>query len=897
MDDEKNGKGFESDTVSQAKEAGVKNKYLDENGVLWTKARCFFCNVHCQIYGGVKDGKVVAIKPLDEQSAHCHRMGEDGHKFIRFHYHPKRLNHALKRVGKRGEDKWEEIPYSQALDEIAEKLAKIKEEYGPEALAVSEGTYRSDHLWARTRFTNLFGNPGNIIDPGTICWCWTYTLNMAMVGWPIETTVPMTAAYANTAVLWGVRPFEKGGEYGKIWQSMSAPIKRKENQGRMIVIDPVCGEEAKNANIWCPINPGTDLFLQLTWVNYIIENKLYNVEFLKYWSNAVFLVRKDNGMLLRASELHEDGEECDFVVWDANINAPLVWNSDINAYRTDETVDAQLEGTFEIRLKDGTAVECFTALDAIAERMKEYTVERAAEVTGVPSNKIIDSVVTYATNGPAFIAWGVGGGDQHGYNTTYTGIAKTMLRILTGNVDNFGGEYIGDPGLVNEAGEKDFAVRDAELELSELVSPETRKKFLGNDTYRLMSWPGFEIVDKCYQKMWNIPRPMLHQLLVTPPVAWDAILEEKPYPVKAMIAWSSNPLAWAANTKHVYEALKALDLLVVVDYWKTPTAALADYILPAADSLERPLATTGEDSLDMLACGDRIIQPEGDRHVDYNFFRELGLRLGQEEYWPWETYEDVIAHRLERTGDTYEAAMERGFWVKGQPEFYKYAKTLPNGQIKGFATPSRKAEIFASAVQDCGYDPIPRYRELPETPLSNPELAKKYPLRLTVGGRFNPMYHSEYRVPGCGTRSMWPDPIMQMHATDARDLGIRDGDWVWIETPRGRIRQRAKLEWGIVRGSVIAQPSWWFPELPAEEPWSQGVFESNGNVLTDDSFDSLDPMGGQWVTRGLLCKVYPCIDPRDRTDTESPLEDYTEQNEEGYFQKEFSHLSHASLKE
>ena len=102
---------------------------------------------------------------------------------------------------------------------------------------------------------------------------------------------------------------------------------------------------------------------------------------------------------------------------------------------------------------------------------------------------------------------------------------------------------------------------------------------------------------------------------------------------------------------------------------------------------------------------------------------------------------------------------------------------------------------------------MPTYRELPETPLSNPELAKEYPIRLSVAGRFNPMYHSEYRVPGCGTRSMWPDPIVQIHATDARDLGIRDGDWVWIETLRGRIRQRAKLEWGITRGVAIAQMS------------------------------------------------------------------------------------------
>jgi anaerobic selenocysteine-containing dehydrogenase len=451
--------------------------------------------------------------------------------------------------------------------------------------------------------------------------------------------------------------------------------------------------------------------------------------------------------------------------------------------------------------------------------------------------------VTYATNGPAWIAWGVGGGDQHGYNSTNSGVAKTMLRILTGNVDNYGGEYHADPGIVEPDGTKRFPMRDAELELSEVVTPEMREKFLGNNQFRMMSWPGFQIGDACYRKMWNIPRPMLHQLLVAPTLAWDAILTGKPYPVKAMIAWGSNPLAWAPNTKHVYAALKELELLVVSEYWKTPTAALADYILPAADSLERPIATTNEDAFDLFLTGDRMSQPLADRRSDYDMFRGLGIRLGQAEQWPWERYEDAIAHRFERTGLSYKEVVEAGVWMPGELKFWKYATELPNGQIKGFATPSRKAEIFSSTLQDIDYD-----------------------------------------------------PIVQIQTTDARTTGIRDGDWIWIETPRGRVRQRAKLEFGLKRGTVIAQPSWWFPELPAEEPWSQGIFESNGNVLTDDAIETLDEAGGQWVTRGLLCKVYPCIDGRDRIDIHSNVEDFIDDVQDEFFHEEYQHLGFAEVK-
>ncbi|HWQ75638.1 MAG TPA: molybdopterin-dependent oxidoreductase [Syntrophomonas sp.] len=869
----------------------IKNKSVDENGVQWTKIRCFFCNAHCPLYVGAKDGKIIELRPnTDLGGILCERMGPKGDKAIRFHYHPKRINHALKRVGKRGEDKWEQIPYAQAMDEIAAKLQKIKNEYGPEALVVSEGTYRSDHLWARSRFTNLFGNPGNIIDPGTICWCWTYTVNMSMVGWPIEMPVPPGAAEANTIVLWGNRPSEKNTPEGALWKTMQMSMKREGEKAKLIVIDPVCTEEVLQSTQWLPIRPGTDLILALSWCNYIISNKLYDEKFLKDWTNGVFLIRKDNQQLLRACDVDKSGKQEDFIVWNNNTDSVAVWCSDENHYYGEANVDAPLYGDYEVTLEDGSKVACMTAFDAIAESMKEYTIERASHVTGVSEIKIREAAHTYATNGPAYICWGIGGGDQHGYNSTYQGIAKTMLRILSGNIDVPGGEYIGDPGPISDDGQKYFPVRDSEFELSDMVTPETRAKFLGNDQFRMMSWKGFEIIDKCYRKMYNIPRPQLHHMLVTPPLAWDAILKEEPYPVKAVIAWSSNPLAWAPNTKHVYEALKSLDLLVVVDYWKTPTAALADYILPAADSLERPLATTFEDGFDFMLVGDRAVEPEYDRHMDYEFFRELGMRLGQEKYWPWERYEDVIKHRLERVDISYEQAVEDSMVVSMDVEYYKYEKILPNGQIRGFATPSRKCEIFSSAMQDMHYNPIPFYRELPETPLSNPEMAKEYPLRLTVGGRWVPMFHSEFRVPGGGTRSMFPWPRVQMHITDGRNLGIRDGDWVWIETPRGRIRQVAKLGWDIIRGTVIVQPSWWMPELPAEEPWSQGVFESNGNVLVDDSIDKLDEACGQWTCRGLLCKVYPCIDPADRSDAESPVENFTYNNKEGLFHKQFEHL-------
>ena len=874
----------------------MPNGYVDENNVRWKYATCHYCHMNCSLCVGVDldTDKIVEIRGNKRNGVVlCDRMGEKGINAIKMHYHPKRINHALKRVGKKGEDKWEEIPYEQALDEIAAKLAELKAQYGPETLVVSEGTYRSDHLWARSRFMNLFGNPGNLIDPGQVCWCWNYTVNMAMVGWPVEGPYPVSPKDTRTFVTWGKRSSESYGPQAPLWRGMKQaldPHRPADQQPRLIQIDPVCTTQSLQADTWVNLYPGTDAALAMSWIDTIIKEDLYDHEFCENWTNGIFLVRKSDNYMLREDDLFEGGDHENFVAWNANTNAPEIWNSDICYWKNaDADVARTLRGDFTVTMADGSQVECYTAFDAIAERASHYPAEEVAPMIGVRVGKILDSARTYATNGPAYISWGLGGGDQAGDNATNCCVAKTILRIITGNIDNPGGEYIGEPGpLPDESGVKTFPVRDCELELADRVTPESRAKLLGNN-YKIMGWPGFEAIGKCYEKMYGIPRPQVHQLLGNTQACWKAIEEGDPYPVTAMIAWGSNPLAWAPNTKRVYNALKKLELFVVMEYWKTPTAALADYILPACDPLERPFAGPGEDGNDFSLYGDRASTPVGDRHEDYYVFRSLGMRLGQEEYWPWDSYEDLCKFRIERTpGLDWDTAVQTGTYFPGPTHFYKYAEKLWNGQTRGFATPSRLAEVFPTVMQDLGYDPIPDYVHPYESPERTPELVEKYDLRLTTGGRNSTLYHSENRVPGMGTRSQQPWPPLHIHIEDARARGIRQGEWVWVETRRGRIRMKAQVDQSIKPGVVLAQASWWFPELPAEEPWSQGVFESNANVLTPDDEDGLDPMTGNWWTRGLLCRVYPCIDANDRTDTYARAEDF--ENPDNQFVRAYEEL-------
>jgi anaerobic selenocysteine-containing dehydrogenase len=467
----------------------------------------------------------------------------------------------------------------------------------------------------------------------------------------------------------------------------------------------------------------------------------------------------------------------------------------------------------------------------------------------------------YATNKPAtFAMFGVAA-DHFGLNSIRVEQARVCLRGITGNLAVDGGDTPLGPGpIINGK----MGIRDSMLQLEEKCSVEQRRKQLGADRFKLMTWPAYEIKSKLYKERYGIPLNMSgHDFLCHEPLIWRAILTGKPYPIRAMLTWTSNPLLNAANTKLIYQALKSpkLDLHVVLEHFMTPTALLADYVLPVASKFEKPMCSTREDFLPVFLCGERAIKPMGERRSDYDFFRELAMRLGFGEYFPWKSEEELSDYRLEPLGMTLKvAATERYIIDSSEPWTYETINSK-TGEPTGFATPSGKIELYSNVLQQLGYDPLPFYEEPPESPIRTPEIAKDYPLILTTGGRSRPLFHSEDRQLGMGMREQHPYPLMDIHPDTAQKLGIADGDWAYIETRRGVIKQRARLTTGIHPKVVNVESHWWFPEQPAEEPWLHGVWQSNANVLTLDDPEACDPLTGGWALGALMCKVYKVQNP------------------------------------
>jgi thiosulfate reductase/polysulfide reductase chain A len=771
--------------VQLVKEDKMTTQTNNKEGTMVKKVICSAspgCHNRCRLLVTVKDGKIVRIAGDMRTIAGRKQFRSCPDRlphFIDWLYHPDQLMYPLKRVGERGENKWERITWEQALDEIAEKLKMLKEHYGAETLAVKEGTERSDLYGMRTRFLNLFGNPRNLGDAGVVCSCNKKAMRRALLGTSI-TTGRNTGA--KCIVISGSNMTESRR---RGWLELEE--KRKEDKElKLIVIDPRQTNLAKKADLWLQIRPGTDAALFLAWINIIISENLYDKAFVEKW-------------------------------------------------------------TF--------------GFDKLKKRAAEYTPEKVAEITWIPVEKIRESARMYATMKPASLGGDGVAPDEIGLNGMRVEQAKVCLRAITGNMGNVISEMAVGPGPIIDG---KMGILDSMLQLEELCTPEQRKKQIGSDRFKLMTWPAYEITNKLYKEKYGISQGMSgHDFVSHEPSIWRAILTGEPYPVKALFTWTSNPLLNSANTKLVYKALKSpnLELHVVLEHFMTPTALMADYVLPAASKLEKVMCSTSQDFMPTFQCGEKAIEPLGERQSDYYFWRGMAIRMGFGDYFPWKNEEELADFRLKPLGITFDEAATERYTVTSDEPWTHETINLKTGKPTGFATPSGKIELYSNVLEELGYDPLPFYEEPPESPIRTPDVAKEYPLILITGGRHRPFFHSDHHQLGMGMREQHPDPLMDIHPDTAQKLGIADGDWAYIETRRGVIKQKANLTTDIDPRVINVESHWWFPEQPAQEPWLHGLWQSNANVLTMDDPDICDPISGGWALRALLCKVYKVQNP------------------------------------
>ena len=450
--------------------------------------------------------------------------------------------------------------------------------------------------------------------------------------------------------------------------------------------------------------------------------------------------------------------------------------------------------------------------DALRSHVRTFTPEWASSITWVPADKIRGAARLFARTKPAMLEWGCA--IEHTPKCIQTIRAISMIPALSGNVDVPGGWVFGMHGIGRFPS------------LIENLTPEAKAKRLGADRFKLLAGEGADL-------------PAAHI-----PTLLQAMREGKPYPVKAFLVFGNNTLTTYANSSLVYKSLMNLDYMVCADLFMTPTAELADIVLPAAlwpeiDQLAG-LPTVAANVVLANQRAVRIGECKSDEEIFVELARRMKLTVGTE------SVEDVLNGQLARGGldITFEQLKEKGSIIVP----FKYRKY----EDGGFRTPTGKIELYSTRFEELGYAPLPYYEEPPESPVSQPDIFEDYPLILTTGARIPCFFNSEHRQIE-NLRKARRDPMTEIHPETAARYGIKKGDWMWIETKRGRIRQRAKVTTGIDPRVIAAEHGWWFPEDAAPE---YGVWKSNVNLLTDNQ-PPYDRAMGTYQLRALLCRVAP----------------------------------------
>ncbi|MBI3044514.1 MAG: molybdopterin-dependent oxidoreductase [Betaproteobacteria bacterium] len=693
------------------------------------KSVCRSCHGGCGALLHVHEGRLVKIKgdrgsPLNRGS-----LCPIGAATVDLVNHPDRLRHPLRRTGPRGSGQWQRISWDEALDEIASRLLKIREDSGPESIALGTGTGRHHIRWV-SRFGHALGTP-NWCEPG-FAQCFHPRVNTCLLTFGDFPVCDYTGGTPPACILfWGHNPIHSGPD-GETRFNVREALKHRP---QTIVVDPRKTELAAKADVWLRVRPGADDTLALSMLNVIIAERLMDERFVR---------------------------------------------------------------------------ECTHGFDALAAHVERHTPERAGPVTWVPAEKIRAAARLFARTRPAMLEWGCA--IEHTPNCIQTVRALSMLPVLTGNVDVPGGWVFGARAIGRFPS------------LAEHLSPEAGAKRLGAERFKLLGGEGADL-------------PAAHI-----PTLLAAMREGKPYPVKAFLVFGNNTLSTYANARLVHESLMKLDFMLCADLFMTPTAELADIVLPAAAWPELDeivgLPTVAANVVLAQRKAVQVGECKSDEEIFVALARRMKLPVGTEDV------KEVLNAQLKAGGLGYDfdALAERGF-AQAPLRYRRYEQA-------GFRTPTGKIELYATRFEQMGYPPLPSCEEPPESPYSAPALAQQFPLVLTTGARIPFYFNSEHRqLPKL--RRAYRDPRAEIHPDTAARHGIADGDWMWIETRRGRIRQKAKLSEGIDPRVISAEHGWWFPEEPGPE---YGIWKSNVNVLTDNG-PPYDPQMGTYQLRGLLCRV------------------------------------------
>lgn len=759
----------------QVKEEALADAGDGDEQVFYTSCRAN-CFQACMLKGHVRDGKVTYMSrgdfPEDVYSGCCLR-GLSMHERA---YSQTRIKYPMRRVGERGGDQWERISWEEAVQEIADSLTAIQEKYGKQAVAVDSATGNYAFLQGPYGPRSIFGNAiqGTLLN---MCYdqAFGYGTNRVLGGgtWHYgnETKTMLDARHI---LVWGANPVYAQPQTWRIAQFA------KERGAKVTCIDPMFSATAARSDEYIPVRPGTDLMVALAILNAIVSRGLIDVDYVKRYTTAPFLIRKDTGLLLRRSDI-EGGEMA--AVRDAKtLNTPgsmakdpaCVWDEAVGAWALGtECETPALEGSFDVE-----GIEVQTVYSALKQHVAEYTVDRAAEVSQIPADKIEELVRIYAEDGPVFL-YAIYGID-HYRNGHLWSQTMAILHALTNNLSRPGSSVSGFGAVLLDA---------LPLNMTALMPPSMT---LGNST---------------------LPQSAFAEVVLS------GMYKNESYPLKAFIAASSNAVSnFADQNTWIDKVVPSLEFILTLDTEFTDTARYSDIVLPVAWWTEvEDLRPAGYCNPFMVHC-EKMTDPLYEAKPDTEAFALIAEKMGVGDDLPLRDPSEWVdllldSDGLRKMGITPEKMREvkavRGAGSADKP-------VIRGNGGKPWPTPSGRVELYCEI-------PVPRvdygqkwqeeaakehfpYFKPPTENYYESELKKKYPLSYFQS-------HQRWR-----THSQWfasktlreldPEPLAYLSREDAEERGIAEGDIVEVFNDRGHVVIKATITDAAPKGFLHIPKGW-----------------------------------------------------------------------------------------
>lgn len=713
-------------------------------------ALCNSCDIFCQVSaeatetGHVGDVRVKAMKEAEFRANICIKGVHAGTGFA----HEKRITKPLKRVGERGSGQWQEVSWDEALDDIAVRLQKVIDEYGPEGFGVSQSPscVQTDSGMSR-RFMNHLGAP-NWISGVALCMGNTAAINRMVYGW-----FPWPD-YAKTERIFLLGHDPKLHSWTPIYNAIRAMQKRG---GKLIVADPMLSENAKQADVHLQLKPGTDAAMLFGMIKVILDEELYDKDFIRDYAHG---------------------------------------------------------------------------FEEFRARVDEFPLSRVQEITGIAPETIQKAARMYA-EAPAVIPW-TPITDQQRNSTTAIRL-QCYLRALCGNVDSEGGDLL-------HGFHRDI-ISETELEMHHVLSQEQRDKQLGAQKHPAFAYRGLEALREPTKRVWGHEYAnQVGMYMAQPTALFRAMAYGDPYPVKAFFAMANNTLMSYPNMQVIYDGIMNQDLVVAFEQFRSPTAQLADYILPSDAWMERNAIADGFGTTAVYRTSQKVVEAPGECRSVYDIWKGLADRMGMSDIFPWDSIDDLYSHRVAALYPSVEefAAEKR---AHGHPhQYHKYKE-------KGFATPTGKVEFSSTVLDDLGFDPLPYWRD---APADDPN----YPLNMFIGVREDEFFQTGHRhIPALRKRNT--EPRFFVSPQDAEAAGVADGDWAEVVNPTGKMTARVAVRPDMPQGVLRIPHGWWQPERAEGDGSLSGAWDHADSQICPDDDDHTDWEQGVTQLKGVAARLQP----------------------------------------